>query len=92
MPTREETLRSALAEEFSQKRREKFYAEEGAAFDRDRRHVRPEEPNVRVYARSVKAVLETAQRGLSGKDFSSLCQMLAAEFPEFSGPTKKVSP
>lgn len=62
-------------------RRAAFYEAESREFDRNKRTFRPEEPNVRVYARSVCAVLETARKGLSPEGFGSLIAMLAEEYP-----------
>jgi hypothetical protein len=69
----------------AQERRARFYDDENREFDRNRKTFRPEEPNLRVYARSVLAILETAQAGLSAEDFSSLCRALSAEMKQKAG-------
>lgn len=61
-------------------RRARFYAEESEDLRRSRGRFRPEEPNVRVWARALTAVLESACRGLSPEDFTRLGVWLVEEF------------
>lgn len=62
------------------RRRERFYGEERDDFMRHQKlHPKPEEPNVRVYARSILSLVETARASLSDQDFRILSRHVAEE-------------
>lgn len=74
-----------MTSDTAKQRRAAFYDAENREFDRGRTTFRPEEPNHRVYARAVRAVLDMAHRGLSPEDFGALISWLMDVY----APTKK---
>lgn len=57
----------------AKERREKFYREEADTFAKNH-DFRPEEPNSRVYLRSIEAVVEADRQGLSPDDFRRMME------------------